>query len=47
MKTYLPRVLRGGSWINYPRYARVAYRYRITPDYRFNYVGLRLVRSKR
>ena len=46
MKTYLPRVLRGGSWINYPRYARVAYRIRYTPGRRCD-VGLRLVRSKR
>ncbi len=38
------RVLRGGSWGNYPRYARVANRYSNDPGYRYN-LGLRLARS--
>lgn len=29
--------LRGGSWSDNALYCRVAYRYRSTPDYRFNY----------
>jgi formylglycine-generating enzyme required for sulfatase activity len=34
------RVIRGGSWSNYPRYCRSAYRSWLTPGYRFS--GLRL-----
>ncbi|MFO0015062.1 MAG: SUMF1/EgtB/PvdO family nonheme iron enzyme [Synechococcaceae cyanobacterium] len=37
-----PRLLRGGSWIIYPRYCRSAYRYRNLPDYRLNNVGFRV-----
>ncbi len=39
------RVRRGGSWFNRPAYARVADRYRNTPDYRDDNLGLRLVRT--
>ncbi len=37
------RVLRGGCWFNYAEYCRSAIRYRYSPDYRFNFVGFRLV----
>lgn len=40
------RVYRGGSWFNYARGCRVAYRYRNTPGDRFGYLGLRLVCSR-
>ncbi len=36
------RVLRGGSWIGYGRYARSAHRHRYGPDYRYDYIGFRL-----
>ena len=36
------RVLRGGSWINYGRALRSAYRLRVTPDNRHRIIGLRL-----
>ena len=36
------RVLRGGSWINITRYCRVANRNSFTPDFRVDYLGLRL-----
>ena len=35
------RVLRGGSWINIPRYLRVSFRYWDNPGLRINYVGFR------
>lgn len=37
------RVLRGGSWISYPRDCRSAYRYTFSPRYVNNFVGFRLV----
>lgn len=37
------RVVRGGSWNDYPQYCRVAYRYRFNPGYRIIHVGFRLV----
>ena len=46
MKRCLLRVVRGGSWYNDPRSARVADRYGDTPGYRGSLLGLRLVRSK-
>jgi len=36
------RVLRGGSWLNKPRYVRVAIRVRYFPVYRSSYYGFRL-----
>jgi formylglycine-generating enzyme required for sulfatase activity len=39
------RVFRGGSWNGRPPSARVALRSRFAPGYRFNYLGLRLVRT--
>ena len=36
------RVLRGGSWANYPRGCRSASRGRIDPDNRFNNIGFRV-----
>ena len=43
--TGFDRVLRGGSWSNLPRNARVADRYRLDPDYRNSNLGFRLARS--
>ena len=37
------RVYRGGSWFSYARNCRSAYRNNYTPDYRYNFLGLRLV----
>lgn len=37
------RVLRGGSWDNVPVNARASNRYDDSPDYRFFYIGFRLV----
>ena len=37
------RVLRGGSWIFFPRFCRSAFRLSLTPDDRLNYVGFRIV----
>ena len=39
------RVDRGGSWTDYPRYARVANRDRAATDHRANSLGLRLART--
>ena len=39
------RVLRGGSWYNYPRNLRSAIRYGYTTDNRINFVGFRLART--
>ena len=39
------RVLRGGSWYNYPAYLRSAYRSRDSPDFRNYGYGLRLART--
>jgi formylglycine-generating enzyme required for sulfatase activity len=39
------RVSRGGSWTSYSRIARVAARDGCGPDFRFGFLGLRLVRS--
>ncbi|MBI2289569.1 MAG: SUMF1/EgtB/PvdO family nonheme iron enzyme [Betaproteobacteria bacterium] len=38
-------VLRGGSWINFQRYARCASRYWHAPDSFYNYIGFRVVVS--
>lgn len=38
----LRRVLRGGSWFNFGRFVRSAYRRSSAPDFRFYYLGFRL-----
>ncbi|MBF0338929.1 MAG: formylglycine-generating enzyme family protein [Nitrospirae bacterium] len=40
------RVLRGGSWINYPQHMRCVDRYNLTPGCRYDGIGFRLVISK-
>ncbi|MEI7696449.1 MAG: hypothetical protein WCI64_12510 [Chlorobium sp.] len=37
------RVLRGGYWYSIAGNCRSAYRFFVTPDYRSNFVGVRLV----
>jgi formylglycine-generating enzyme required for sulfatase activity/uncharacterized caspase-like protein len=37
------RVLRGGSWNLDPRFCRSALRFRDTPDYRYDFIGFRVV----
>ena len=39
------RVVRGGSWINFNRHARCAYRYYDDPDFRNYFIGFRVVVS--
>ena len=39
------RVLRGGAWLLFPQFCRVAYRFREGPDFRFNLIGFRFARS--
>jgi formylglycine-generating enzyme required for sulfatase activity len=39
------RVLRGGAWLLFPQFCRVAYRFRNSPDFCFNMIGFRLARS--
>ena len=46
MKTYPYLLVRGGSWCDGPRFARVAGRFRGAPDYYSSLLGFRLVRSK-
>ncbi len=41
----LPRALRGGSWSSYPEYARASYRYWYYPDFRYHFVGFRVLCS--
>jgi formylglycine-generating enzyme required for sulfatase activity len=41
----LTKVLRGGAWLLFPEFCRVAYRFRNSPDFRFNLIGFRLARS--
>jgi formylglycine-generating enzyme required for sulfatase activity len=38
-------VLRGGAWLLFPQFCRVAYRFRNSPDFRFTLIGFRLARS--
>ena len=40
------RVFRGGSWYDYARHCRSAYRYYNTPSYRNYGLGFRLARSR-
>ena len=40
-----PRVLRGGSWLSGPHNARMSFRFRVNPDYRYNDLGFRVVCS--
>lgn len=42
VKSAEKRVVRGGSHVNYARYARAAYRYHYRPTYRDAYIGFRL-----
>jgi formylglycine-generating enzyme required for sulfatase activity len=39
------RVFRGSSWSGFPRYLRAAFRYNESPDFRSNYVGIRIART--
>ena len=39
------RVVRGGSWLNFPRFLRAAYRNDFTPDYRIDRIGFRVART--
>jgi formylglycine-generating enzyme required for sulfatase activity len=38
-----PRLLRGGSWLDFPRFCRSAYRDHYRPDFAFDFVGFRVV----
>ena len=40
------RVLRGGSWVNFPSFCRAAYRFWNAPDNRYNRIGVRLAFSR-
>lgn len=40
------RVQRGGSWLNFPQFCRVAFRLNVVaPGYRLYYTGFRLART--
>lgn len=39
------RVVRGGSWVNWPRFLRPAYRFRYNTTSKYEFVGLRVARS--
>ncbi len=39
------RVVRGGSWVNWPRFLRPAYRFRYSTTSRYEFVGLRVARD--
>jgi formylglycine-generating enzyme required for sulfatase activity len=39
------KVLRGGAWLLFPEFCRVAYRFRNSPDFRFNLIGFRPARA--
>lgn len=39
------KILRGGAWLLFPEFCRVAYRFRNSPDFCFNLIGFRLARS--
>ncbi|NDK36782.1 formylglycine-generating enzyme family protein, partial [Rhodovulum sulfidophilum] len=40
------RVIRGGSWLNYARSCRSAFRGRVAPDYRYDILGFRPARGQ-
>jgi len=40
------RVVRGGVWRYYARYCRSASRYRVQPDYRYDFTGFRCARVR-
>jgi len=40
---YEPRLLRGGSWFDFPRNCRSAFRNHVLPDFASNFVGFRVV----
>jgi formylglycine-generating enzyme required for sulfatase activity len=42
-----PRIIRGGSWFDNPRYCRSAYRFHDTPDDTINGLGFRVVVAPR
>lgn len=44
-ETGTTKVLRGGAWLLFAEFCRVAYRFRNSPDFRFNLIGFRLARS--
>lgn len=44
-ETGATKVLRGGAWLLFAEFCRVAYRFRNNPDFRFNLIGFRLARS--
>ena len=44
-KRHAYRTSRGGSWVAAPGVERVAYRGRTSPGYRYDTLGLRLVRT--
>jgi formylglycine-generating enzyme required for sulfatase activity len=44
-ETGATKVLRGGAWLLFAEFCRVAYRFRNSPDFRFNLIGFRLARS--
>ncbi|MBI3757380.1 MAG: formylglycine-generating enzyme family protein [Deltaproteobacteria bacterium] len=44
-ETGATKVLRGGAWLLFPEFCRVAYRFRNSPGFRFNLIGFRLARS--
>ena len=44
--TGLSRVFRGGSWIDYGRFCRSAYRLRNSPGLCYDYLGFRLARGR-
>ena len=44
-ETGTTKILRGGAWLLFPEFCRVAYRFRNSPNFRFNLIGFRLARS--
>ena len=44
-ETGTTKVLRGGAWLLFAEFCRVTYRFRNSPDFRFNLIGFRLAKS--